>query len=254
MFKSILLLSSSLLFFSLICCILDLNKYRILKRQAPRFPPRDWRELGRITIIWAVIIGFTISITVSSSTSNTKLLSILSPLLNKIIILIQIPLSLVLKGGIWDKIIFNIIFVWFTILYIILSVLGTSCWSLPGEFLFLAVVKLWLLLTSYNKRYCRKIGSHNTFLPGLILDITKNILACGGSIASAIIGYFDQQNDPGSSTSIQAYILLAGLLFVCGILGELWWLWKVGDQDSVVMENQGANDIMQGQLESVNNN
>ncbi|APA13394.1 hypothetical protein sscle_11g081640 [Sclerotinia sclerotiorum 1980 UF-70] len=211
-------------------------------------------------MIWAIIVGFSISITVSSSTSNTKVLSILSPLLNKVIILIQvyainqIPVSLVLKDGIWYKMIFNTIFVWFTIVYIILSVLGTSCWSLPGEFFFLAVAKSWLLLTSYNKRYWRNRGSHNTVLPGLILDIITNILACGGSIASVIIDYSDQRNGPGSLTSIQAYILLAGLLLVRGILGELWRLWKVRDRGGVFIGNQGANDIMQGQLGSVNNN
>ncbi|EDN92145.1 predicted protein [Sclerotinia sclerotiorum 1980 UF-70] len=257
MFRSILLLSSFLLFLSLICCILDLNKYRILKRQALRSPPRDWRELWRIKMIWAIIVGFSISITVSSSTSNTKVLSILSPLLNKVIILIQvyainqIPVSLVLKDGIWYKMIFNTIFVWFTIVYIILSVLGTSCWSLPGEFFFLAVAKSWLLLTSYNKRYWRNRGSHNTVLPGLILDIITNILACGGSIASVIIDYSDQRNGPGSLTSIQAYILLAGLLLVRGILGELWRLWKVRDRGGVFIGNQGANDIMQASRDRV---
>ncbi|KAJ8058492.1 hypothetical protein OCU04_012680 [Sclerotinia nivalis] len=208
-------------------------------------------------MIWAVIIGLSISITVSSSTSNTKLLSILSPLLNKIIILSQVyainltPLFLVLKDGIWYKTTFNTIFACFTIVYIILAVLGISFWSLPEEFLFLAVTKLWLLLTSYDKRSGRNKGSHNVVLPGLILDITTNILACGGSVA--IIGYFDQRNGPGSLISTKVYILLAGLFFVRGILGELWRLWKVRNRSSVFIENQEANIIIQGQLETLGN-
>ena len=101
----------------------------------------------------------------------------------------------------WYRITFNAVFACSTILYIILAVLGTSLWSFPVEYVFLAIAKLRLLLTSCNKRSgsCQK--SHNIILPGLILDITTNILSCGGSIA--IIGYFDHHHGSENLASTQ---------------------------------------------------
>ncbi|CCD42662.1 hypothetical protein BofuT4_uP074640.1 [Botrytis cinerea T4] len=85
-----ILLSSTLLLFSLVCSILHINKYMILSRQALKFHSRNWRELWRITMTWALIIGLSISITVSSSIPSTELLMVLPPLLNKIVVLTQV--------------------------------------------------------------------------------------------------------------------------------------------------------------------
>ncbi|TGO56048.1 hypothetical protein BCON_0083g00410 [Botryotinia convoluta] len=156
---------------------------------------------------WALIIGLGISITVSSSIPSTKLLVVLTPLLNKIVVLTQVyiinstPLFLILKDGMWYRTTFNAVFACSTILYIILAVLGTSLWSFPVEYVFLAIAKLQLLLTSCKKRSggCQK--SDNIIVPGLILDITTNILSCGGSIV--IIGYFDHHHGPENLTSTQ---------------------------------------------------
>ena len=109
------------------------------------------------------------------------------------------PLFVVLKNGRRYQTIFNTIFACLTVGYITFAALGTSFWSFPGEFLFLAVAKLWLLLTICDKRSGKYKGSHNATQLVLILDISTNILACGGSVA--IITYFDRRDGPRSSIS-----------------------------------------------------